>query len=144
MWRPNGQFTPYYYMGDNASARWVDSHYSNPSMPAVNWGSAAFSGSTIFCDAAFFRPGQWDVIRQEIWLNDPGKSNGGARLSLNGVDLADRGDLIWRHNNDLWIDAVFFSTFFGGNTFSEGDASIWFTPTSQLLGMTDTLIAFLE
>lgn len=144
MWRPNGQFTPYFYMGDNQAARWKNSHYTNASMPTVNWGTAAYSGSTLFSNPRFFTPGAWDVIESEIWLNDVGRYNGCARVTLNGMVVAERDDLVWRWNDSLWIDAVFMSSFFGGNTFSEGDASIWYTPTNQTVDFSDIVVTKIE
>lgn len=144
MFRPGGQITPYYYMGDNQASRWVDSHYHNPDMPGVNWGSAAFSGSTLFSTPWFATPGAYTLVEQELRLNDVGVQNGWGILRLNGVTVADRRDLVWRWNNDLWIDAIFNSGFFGGNTKSEGDGSIWPTLTGQTLDISRFLVRFVE
>jgi len=140
MWRPDGQLTPYYYMADNRADRWIGSGYSNSSLPTVNWQDAYYSGSTLFCTPAFMPTNQWNVIEQEIWLNDVGKSNGGSITTLNGKVISSRADLIWRWVPSLYIDSVFMSSFFGGNTFSDGDDSIWFTRTNQTIDISDIIV----
>ncbi len=69
-----------------------------------------------------FKPGQWQRIEQELWLNQPGQADGRARVWVDGKLVLDQKDLIFRTAPELQIDGIFFSTFFGG-----GDRS-WSTP----------------
>lgn len=103
MWQADGVFIPYFYMADNFD----------------RWGIEY--GSSIGAIQAAFTPGQWGVIETSIWLNDVGVANGGAVVRLNGLEVANRSDLTWRLNDNLHIERLWFSTFFGGNTKDAGD-----------------------
>lgn len=69
-----------------------------------------------------FQPNRWYRLEQEVSLNDPNLANGRIQVWLDGRKVLDRGGLTFRHEENLTIDGVFFSTFFGG-----GDPS-WATP----------------
>lgn len=151
MWRPNGQITPYVYMGDNRAARWAGSGYNGSAIyPDANWVDADFAGSTLFCALAAAATNVWVPIEQELWMNTPGQANGGMRLSVGGVLIVDRSDLIWRWNDRLFIDTVFMSSFFGGNTVPNangkinGDASIWPTSVSTTVDYSDFVVECLQ
>ncbi|MEM6840034.1 MAG: polysaccharide lyase [Cyanobacteria bacterium P01_C01_bin.120] len=79
-------------------------------------------GTSIERGAWTFQPGVWHRIEQEIVLNDPDQQNGQARIWVDGQQVISQNSLQFRTTDDLKIDGLFFSTFFGG-----GDAS-WSTP----------------
>lgn len=72
-----------------------------------------------------FTAGQWTAIEQQIHLNTPGHNDGSLTVWINGQQVFSQGHLIYRTTNQLAIDGLFFSTFFGG-----GDPS-WASPTNQ-------------
>lgn len=104
---------PYFYMADN-EVRWGSIYGVDPDQ------STKFYVST----------SGWNTVEQTVWVNDVISEgnhdsavvdrNGGYKLSVNGVESG-RSDLVWRLNNNLLIDGFYFSTFFGGNTFTNGD-----------------------
>jgi endoglucanase len=69
-----------------------------------------------------FQPGVWHRLEQEVVLNDPNQSNGQLRVWFDDQLVLNETDLTYRTTDDLQIDGIFFSTFFGG-----GDSS-WATP----------------
>ncbi|MEO0406199.1 MAG: polysaccharide lyase [Cyanobacteria bacterium P01_A01_bin.135] len=69
-----------------------------------------------------FQPGVWHHLEQQIDLNQPGVADGRVRVWLDDQLVLDQSGLIFRSVEDLKLDGIFFSTFFGG-----GDAS-WATP----------------
>lgn len=75
--------------------------------------------------------GRWACVEQEVALNDPGKSNGLARVWLDDKKVLEDDALTYRSTASLRIEGLFFSTFFGG-----GDAS-WATPRGQFTDFAD-------
>ncbi len=69
-----------------------------------------------------FQPDRWYRLEQEVILNDPGVANGQIRVWLDGKQVLERGGLTFRQSDQLNINGIFFSTFFGGS-----DPS-WATP----------------
>lgn len=102
MWQSGGRITPYLYMADNVSRFGT--------IYGVGLGSSVDVLS-----------GSWVEIVEEVRLNDVGVSNGTCRISVNGVELCNRTDLIWRTNQSLKIDGVYFCLFFGGHTYGYSD-----------------------
>ena len=78
-----------------------------------------------------FRPGEWHLIEQEVVLNDPGRRDGRIRVWLDEREVLSQADVEFRTANELKIEGVFFSTFFGGS-----DAS-WATPTDTTIDFAD-------
>ncbi len=99
MWRKNGAGEIYAYL--------PSSEGYGTSLGQENW---------------HFKPGQWQRIEQELWLNQPGQTDGQVKVWVDGQLVLDQKDLIFRTVPELKIDGIFFSTFFGG-----GDRS-WATP----------------
>jgi hypothetical protein len=62
-----------------------------------------------------FRPQTWYRLEQEVTLNQPGQSNGRLRVWVEGQLVLDRTDLSFRSTEDLKIEGILFSTFFGGS-----------------------------
>lgn len=88
-------------------------------------------GTSIARGAWTFRPGIWHQVEQEITLNQPDQADGRARVWVDGELVIDQGGLQFRTVEDLKIDGLFFSTFFGG-----GDAS-WSTPKDVYVDFAD-------
>jgi len=79
-----------------------------------------------------FGLGNWHHIEEQIILNDPGKSNGVARVWYDRSQAGERPvyeatNLVYRSVFSLVIDRIFFSTFFGGH-----DAT-WATPLATYI-----------
>ncbi len=79
-------------------------------------------GDSIGRGAWTFTPSQWHTVEQEVVLNQPGQSDGQVRVWLDGNLVLQDSGLMFRTTDDLQLDGIFFSTFFGG-----GDRS-WSTP----------------
>ncbi len=73
----------------------------------------------------FFPTNQWVAIEQRVKLNTPGASDGEVTVWQNGRQMLHQRGLTYRTTEQLKIDGLFFSTFFGG-----GDGS-WATPVDQ-------------
>ncbi|MEW6496163.1 MAG: polysaccharide lyase, partial [Cyanobacteriota bacterium] len=69
-----------------------------------------------------FERATWHHLDQEVVLNQPGQSDGRIRVWVDGEKVLDKGGLIFRTTENLKIEGILFSTFFGG-----GDSS-WATP----------------
>ncbi|MHB0774505.1 polysaccharide lyase [Halomonas sp. WWR20] len=78
-----------------------------------------------------FPTGRWVSIEQEIILNDPGQDNGIARVWIDGEPQFEQHGIIYRTTQDVTIDGLMFSTFFGGN--GKG----WRTPRDQIADFSD-------
>ncbi|MGB7439660.1 MAG: polysaccharide lyase [Coleofasciculaceae cyanobacterium] len=69
-----------------------------------------------------FQPGVWHHLEQEVILNEPGQENGRVRVWVDGTEVLEEDGLTFRSVDELKLEGIFFSTFFGG-----GDPS-WGTP----------------
>ncbi|GAA1186454.1 hypothetical protein GCM10009608_22640 [Pseudonocardia alaniniphila] len=72
-----------------------------------------------------FTPGTWTSLRQRVQLNTPGLSNGRITVWQDDNLVLDHTGLQFRTTDELRIQGLFFSTFFGG------DDTTWATPTDQ-------------
>ena len=83
-------------------------------------------------------PGVWYDISERIELNTVSnveyKSDGKLILALNGQEVIRSSNLTFRTTNSVKIDAVFFSTFFGG-----GDRT-WSTPVETFSYFKDFVV----
>ncbi|GHB28124.1 polysaccharide lyase [Salinicola rhizosphaerae] len=83
-----------------------------------------------------FTPGQWVTVEEEIVLNDPDAENGVARVWIDGQPIFEQQGIVYRTTDDVHIDGLMFSTFFGGH------GSDWRTPREQSADFADfTLMA---
>jgi hypothetical protein len=73
----------------------------------------------------FFPTNQWVSIQQRVRLNTPGASDGEVTVWQDGRQVFSQGGMTYRTTDQLKIDGLFFSTFFGG-----GDES-WASPVDQ-------------
>jgi hypothetical protein len=78
-----------------------------------------------------FPTGTWTVLEQEIVLNQPSQANGTLRVWVDGQQVIEQTDIVYRTTDDVTIDGLMFSTFFGG-----GDKS-WATPKQQEIRFSD-------
>jgi hypothetical protein len=69
--------------------------------------------------------GRWTCVEQAVRLNTPGRADGSVTVFLNGARVLRSDRLEFRSTDQLGIEGVFFSTFFGGS-----DPS-WATPRTQ-------------
>jgi hypothetical protein len=72
-----------------------------------------------------FPTGRWVAVEQEVRLNRPGRSDGSITVWVDGTEVFRQDRVVFRTVEQLQVDGVFFSTFFGG-----GDLS-WATPRDQ-------------
>ena len=73
----------------------------------------------------FFPVNQWVAIEQRVKLNTPGASDGEVTVWQDGKQVFTQRGMTYRTTDQLKIDGLFFSTFFGG-----GDES-WASPVDQ-------------
>jgi nitrous oxidase accessory protein NosD len=59
--------------------------------------------------------GVWYKVAQRVKMNTPGAFDGVLQIWIDGELVLDQQDLRFRLVNDLKIDQMYFSTFFGGN-----------------------------
>ncbi|WP_110655634.1 polysaccharide lyase [Salinicola halimionae] len=109
MWRKQGQGELYEYVVNK------DSDYGE-SVGRGRW---------------LFTPGQWMTVEEEIVLNDPAQENGVARVWINGQPTLEQQGIVYRTTDDVHIDGLMFSTFFGGH------GSDWRTPRDQSVDFAD-------
>ena len=58
--------------------------------------------------------GRWYVITQLVKLNKVGRANGRIKAWIDGQRVLDEKNIEFRYTDDLKVDVMFFSTFFGG------------------------------
>ena len=65
-----------------------------------------------------FSTGKWYCIEQYIKLNTVGSEDGKLKVWIDGVNLLDRSDVLYRtvDNENIKIGGIYFSTFHGGDT----------------------------
>lgn len=85
-----------------------------------------------------FTPGKWHHLEQEVTLNQPGSNNGKVKVWLDGKEVLDKGGLTFRTTDDLKIEGIFFSTFFGGSS------SSWATPKDVEIDFADFSISTVQ
>ena len=78
-----------------------------------------------------FPTGKWVTIENEIILNDPDQKNGIARVWIDGHPVLEQQDIVYRTDDDIYVDGLMFSTFFGGH------GEEWRTPRDQFADFAD-------
>ena len=102
MWRPDGAVVQYVYHPRQTSTYGVDLPYLLDGAPAR------------------FSPGVWHRVEHRVVMNTPGQANGFLQAWIDGVLALDQRDRVWRLDAAVHVDALYFSTFFGGNDPSWG------------------------
>ena len=102
MWRVSGAAVQYVYYPGQTSTYGVDLPYLLAGGPAR------------------FHPGAWHRVEHRLVMNTPGQANGVLQAWIDGQLALDQRDRVWRLDGSIHIDALYFSTFFGGNNPSWG------------------------
>lgn len=112
MWRENCTAEVYGYLprveNQHLIEKYKDSLTQNPTTKIIyGWsiGRGEFS----------LPKGEWVKVELTIKVNDPGVKNGTVKVALNGKQVFQRDEIVYRTNNKLLVGALFFSTFFGGS-----------------------------
>ena len=111
MWRTEGAIVQYVYHPDQPGGYGEDLPWSIDDAPIR------------------FEPGRWYTLHHEITMNTPGEHDGIIRTWLDGVPALTVTDLRFRDVDELAIDTLYFSTFFGGGSASWAttrDEVVWF------------------
>lgn len=108
MWRRDGAGEAYAYLPTNEG-----------------YGTSIGRGNWIF------RKNVWQSMQLLVKLNKPGQIDGQIRVQINQTPTLSRQGLIFRTEEKLGIDGVFFSSFFGGSDDS------WATPSSTFIDFAD-------
>lgn len=82
-------------------------------------------GESIGRGSWYFPSGRWVTIEQELILNTPGESDGIVRVWIDGWPVLEQRGLVYRTTEEVGIDGLMFSTFFGGT------GEEWRTPRDQ-------------
>ncbi len=109
MWRPNGAGEIYAY----------------------TLGKSARYGDSLGRGSLHFFPGRWQALEQEIQVNRPGIADGVIRVWVDGVQVFEKLDAVFRDEAEVAVDGLIFSTFFGGH-----DPS-WASPVDQTVEFRD-------
>lgn len=103
MWREDGQGELYEYVANKES----------------DYGDSVGRGKWTF------PTGEWITVEQELILNDPDSDNGIARVWVDGQPILEQRGIVYRTTDEVSVDGVMFSTFFGGH------GEEWRTPRDQ-------------
>jgi hypothetical protein len=78
--------------------------------------------------------GNWYQLTQRVRMNTPGANDGQLQVWVDGEEVLYRGDIRYRNSESISINAMYFSTFYGGND------SDWAPPKDEYIYMDDFLI----
>ncbi|KAK6177420.1 hypothetical protein SNE40_015524 [Patella caerulea] len=106
MWREKGDGEIYVYMPDQAAG--FCERKDVICFPA--------KGNSLGRGSFRFKTGVWTRITEHLQLNTVGKSDGIAKLFVDGNLVYSGQNLIWRVSDNVRINGLFFSTFFGGGS----------------------------
>ena len=112
MWRTDGAGELYLYAPDRTSR----------------------CGESIERGSWTFATGRWLTVSEEIVLNTPGRSDGVARIWIDGAKVVERTNLMLRDESGIKVDGLLFSTFFGGSDES------WASPGDQYADFADFVL----
>jgi hypothetical protein len=82
-----------------------------------------------------FTPGTWQTIEHRIVMNTPGEYDGVLQGWVDGELYLDEQSRQWRKTDAFAIDALYFSTFFGGGSQS------WASPKEQWVDFDDLIVS---
>jgi hypothetical protein len=98
MWRTGGAAVQYMYTPNRASSCGDDYPYTVAGAPAT------------------FTPGQWHRVVHHLRMNTAGQTDGVLETWFDGTPALARTDMLYRPSGGTFqIDALYFSTFFGGS-----------------------------
>jgi hypothetical protein len=82
-----------------------------------------------------FTPGKWHTVEHRIVMNRAGEHNGVLQTWFDGVLALDNQAFLYRASGATFgIDALYFSTFFGGSD------STWAPPSAQVADFDDFVV----
>ncbi|KAK6173460.1 hypothetical protein SNE40_016905 [Patella caerulea] len=106
VWRAHGDGEVYAYIPDNQA----DDFCTSPDIRCnFNFGHSIGRAKWRY------PVGQWFRIEQEVKLNDAPQRNGYVKVWLDGVLKQETSGLLYRNGDNVKIDGIVFSTFFGGS-----------------------------
>ena len=123
MWRENGKLSQYVYDRDDSRDRDIDYQIGG--------------------DDVLIEPGTWHSVTHRIVVNTPGVADGTIQAWFDGELALDVSDVRFRdvatdtNGRSTEIDAMFFSTFFGGSDSSWAptkDETVYFDEFQLTLG----------
>lgn len=129
MWRRDGDGEAYIYAPDKQSSDFCTKYprcggWSGP----IPCNFCDGRTGTSFGRGTFrFKRGEWQRISVTVVLNDPGKANGYLEVLVDGKKVISYDTMIWRNKSNVKIEALSFSSWFGGS-----DAS-WSPPKDTYL-----------
>ena len=87
----------------------------------------------------YLQRGEWNRLEVRYVMNTPGVSDGHLQAWFNGKMVLDRTDVMYRMpgGEDVGIDRLFFSTFYGGHT------DKWAPPTDQYVYFDNFIVSTL-
>jgi hypothetical protein len=87
--------------------------------------SSQTHGTSLGRGSWHWQPGRWHAVSERVRLNSPGHADGLISLAVDGEEVLNLDDVLFRTDERLAIDGVFFSSFFGGSDRS------WASPRDQ-------------
>ena len=118
MWRPGGAAVQYLYYPDKKNRCGDDFSYVSDGRNFV------------------FVPGKWQSIEHRIVMNTPGQRDGILQAWVDGALVLDENQFYYRAPGATFaIDALYFSTFFGGSD------STWAPATDQTVDYDDFIVS---
>lgn len=84
-----------------------------------------------------FKVGEWQNIAQHVTLNTPGHLNGKVKVWFNGNLVLEMNNINFRKTENIQVEGLFFSTFFGGSDPSWAPTSDCYTYYKHFVISTD-------
>ncbi|ESO99400.1 hypothetical protein LOTGIDRAFT_231062 [Lottia gigantea] len=106
MWREHGDGEIYTYIPDQPSSFCDRSDIACSPAKGTSLGRGKWR----------FPTGKWIKITEHVHLNTVGKNDGFAKIWIDGKLVMNTKDIVWRVKDNIKINGIFFSTFFGGAT----------------------------
>lgn len=117
MWRTGGAIVQYVYWPDQPNTCGDDRYYrsGNANVP--------------------LRPGSWQTIEHRVKMNTVGRNDGVLEGWVDGQRYLSESSRQWRKTGAFAIDALYFSTFFGGGS------QPWASPKEQWADFDDLIVS---
>jgi len=102
---------------------------------AYTLGKSAHYGDSLGRGSFHFFPGRWQTLEQEVLVNRPGIADGVIRVWVDGVQVLEKMDAVFRDEAEVAVDGLIFSTFFGGHD------PTWASPVDQTVEFRDFILS---
>jgi len=131
MWRPNGKGELYLYIPPSLNRANLCGKTGTSKCGAADAGVTY--GATVGTGNFYFKAGDWTAIRQVIHLNTPGKTDGWAKVYVNGASdpAIDIEGISYGDNDQNYFYGQEMQTFFGGHS------TEWASPQAQDIWFAD-------